>query len=71
MPSPVMDRAMEIARVDLSPRHRGPRAAAVVAATVASVVLCLLADWLLAKAAVAVFPATTGYVHFGSLTTRS
>jgi hypothetical protein len=64
MPSPVMDRAMELARVDLSPRHRGPRAVAVVAATVASLVLCLLADWLLARAGVAVFPATKGYVHF-------
>jgi len=64
MPSPVMDRAMELARVDLSPRHRQPSAVAVVLATVASLVLCLLADWLLAKAAVAVFPATKGYVHF-------
>jgi len=64
MPSPVMDRAMELARVDLSPPHRGPRPVAVVIATVASLVLCLLADWLLAKAAVAVFPATKGYVHF-------
>ena len=64
MPSPVMDRAMELARVDLSPRHRTPSAVAVVLATVASLVLCLLADWLLAKAAVAVFPATKGYVHF-------
>ena len=64
MPSPVMDRAMELARVDLSPRHRGPRPAAVAAATVASLVLCLLADWLLARAGVAVFPATKGYAHF-------
>ena len=64
MPSPVMDRAMELARVDLSPRHRTPSAAAVALATVASLVLCLLADWLLAKAAVAVFPATKGYMHF-------
>ena len=64
MPSPVMDRAMELARVDLSPRHRGPRAAAVAVATAASLVLCLLADWLLARAAVAAFPATKGYGHF-------
>ena len=64
MPSPVMDRAMELARVDLSPRHRGPHAVSLAVATVASLVLCLLADWLLAKAAVAVFPATKGYVHF-------
>ena len=64
MPSPVMDRAMELARVDLSPRHRTPSAAAVAIATVASLVLCLAADWLLAKAGVAVFPATKGYAHF-------
>jgi hypothetical protein len=55
MPSPVMDRAMELARVDLSPRHRGPRTVAVAVATVASLVLCLLADWLLAR--VGVLPA--------------
>ena len=64
MPSPVMDRAMDLARVDLSPRHRGPRAVSLAVATVASLVLCLLADWLLARAAVAVFPATKGYAHF-------
>ena len=64
MPSPVMDRAMELARVDLSPRHRGPSAAAVALATAASLVLCLLADWLLARAGVAAFPATKGYAHF-------
>ena len=64
MPSPVLDRAMELAHVDLSPRHRVPSAIAVAVATVASLVLCLLADWLLAKAAVAIFPATKGYVHF-------
>ena len=64
MPSPIVDRAMELARVDLSPRHRPPNLAAVAIATVASLVLCLLADWLLAKLAVAVFPADKGYVHF-------
>ena len=64
MPSPVLDRAMEVARVDFSPPHRPPAAARVAAATVASLAACLLADWLLARAAVAVFPATKGYVHF-------
>jgi hypothetical protein len=59
-----MDRALELARVDLSPRHRGPRPGAVAAATVASLILCLLADWLLARAGVVVFPATKGYAHF-------
>ena len=64
MPSPVLDRAMELAHVDLSPRHRPPQVIAVVTATVASLALCLLADWMLAKAAVAIFPATKNYVHF-------
>jgi len=64
MPSTAVDRAMELARVDLSPRHRPPNLATVAIATVASLVLCLLADWLLAKLAVAVFPADQGYVHF-------
>jgi hypothetical protein len=64
MPSPAVDRAMDLARIDLSPRHRPPNLAAVAIATVASLVLCLLADWLLAKLAVAVFPADKGYVHF-------
>ncbi len=67
MPSPVMDRAldraMELARVDLSPRHRGPRrrrrgrhrgepGPVPVRRLVAG------------RAGVAVFPATKGYVHF-------
>ena len=64
MSTPVLDRAMELARVDFSPPHRPPAAARVAVATVASVALCLLADWLLARAAVAVLPATRGYAHF-------
>ena len=64
MPSPVLDRAMTRARLELSPRHRAARPAAVAAGTMASVGLCLLADALLAKAGQAVFPSTRGYVHF-------
>ena len=64
MPSTVLDRAMELAHVDLSPRHRPPRVTAVVIATVVALALCLVADWLLAKVAVAIFPVTKGYVHF-------
>jgi hypothetical protein len=64
MPSPVLDRAMTLARVDLSPRHRTPHLAAVAAGTVLSVGLCLVADALLAKAGTALFPSTRGYVHF-------
>jgi hypothetical protein len=64
MPSPVVDRALTLARVELSPRHRMPHPAALAAGTVLSVGLCLLADALLAKAGTALFPSTRGYVHF-------
>ncbi len=64
MPSPVVDRALALARVEFSPRHRMPHPAAVAAGTVLSVGLCLVADALLAKAGTTLFPATRGYVHF-------
>jgi hypothetical protein len=64
MPSPVVDRALARARVELSPRHRMPYPAAIAAGTVLSVGLCLLADALLAKAGTTLFPSTRGYVHF-------
>ena len=64
MPSPAVDRALTLARVELSPRHRMPHPVAVAAGTVLCVGLCLLADALLAKAGTALFPATRGYVHF-------
>jgi hypothetical protein len=64
MPSPVVDRALTLARVELSPRHRTPHPAAIAAGTVLSVGLCLLADSLLARAGTALFPSTRGYVHF-------
>ena len=64
MPSAVVDRALALARVELSPRHRMPHPAAVATGTALSVGLCLLADALLAKAGTALFPSTRGYVHF-------
>jgi Family of unknown function (DUF6069) len=64
MQSPLVHRARSLARFDPSPDHRGPHVAAVVAATLLSVGLCLLADALLIRAGTAVFPATRGYVHF-------
>jgi Family of unknown function (DUF6069) len=62
--SPIMNRARSLARFDPSPDHRGPHAGAVAAATVLSVGLCLLADALLTRVGIAVFPVTKGYVHF-------
>jgi hypothetical protein len=64
MPSPVLDRALTLGRIDPSARRRMPHPAAVAAGTVLSVALCLAADALLAKAGQAVFPSTRGYVHF-------
>jgi hypothetical protein len=64
MPSPVLDRAMTMARVDVNPQHRTPHPGAVAAGTVLSAGLCLLADALLAKAGTMLFPSTRGYVHF-------
>jgi hypothetical protein len=64
MPSPAVDRALTLARVELSPPHRMPHPAMVAAGTVLSVGLCLLADASLAKAGTALFPGTRGYVHF-------
>jgi Family of unknown function (DUF6069) len=64
MQSPMVDRARSLARFDPSPRHRTPHAAAVAAATVLSVGLCLLADALLVRIGTAAFPAQRGYVHF-------
>jgi hypothetical protein len=41
-----------------------PAVGALVVATVVSLVGSVVADWLLAKLAVAVFPSTKGYSHF-------
>jgi Family of unknown function (DUF6069) len=60
----LVDRVRSLTRFDPAPRHRGPRPAAVAAATAASVLLCLAADALLVRIGTAVFPDTKGYVHF-------
>jgi Family of unknown function (DUF6069) len=62
--SPLLDRAISVTRFDPSPRHRGPHAVAVAAATAASAGLCLAADALLVVLGTAIFPSTRGYVHF-------
>jgi hypothetical protein len=57
-------RALRLARFDRSPSHRQPNSIAVIAATGVSIVVALLVDWLIAKAAVAAYPALKGYSHF-------
>jgi len=64
-PSPVLDRAMSLARIDLAPdTHRPPRARNVVVATVMAIVGSLIADAVLVAVGEVVFPSTKGYVHF-------
>lgn len=62
--APPMSRALELVRFDPAPPHRPPRPAAVALATVVAVAASLAADWLLARAGIAAFPATRGYQHF-------
>jgi hypothetical protein len=60
----VLNRCLQWVRFDRSPGHRQPAAAAVLLATALSLFGSLVADWLLAKLGVAVFPSTRGYQHF-------
>lgn len=60
----MLRRAATVFRVDLSPSHRPPALSRVVVATVVAVAGSLIADWLLVRVGVALFPATRGYEHF-------
>lgn len=60
----VLDRALELSRVDFSRANRPPSAARVLAATAASVLASLAADAALVAIGTSAFPATKGYVHF-------
>ena len=60
----VTERALQLARIDLSPDHRPPSAARWVLATVASLAGSLLVDAALIAIGQAVFPSTKGYTHF-------
>jgi hypothetical protein len=62
--STLVERATSLARFDASPEHDQPRTTFVIAATVFSVGLSLLADALLVLIGKAIFPGTKGYVHF-------
>lgn len=61
---PLLDRALNLARVDFAPRHRQPSGSRVIAALVISVAGSLAADALLVAIGTTVFPATKGFVHF-------
>lgn len=59
-----IDQLLKMFKVDFSPRHRQPSALQLTLATVVALVGSLVADYLLVKLGVAVFPATKGYAHF-------
>jgi len=60
----MLERALELARVDFPRGNPQPSALTVVLATVAAIVGSLLADAALVAAATAAFPETKGYPHF-------
>ncbi len=62
--STTLQKAMTLAKIDLSPDHRPPSAARWVVATVASLAGSLLVDAGLVAIGEAVFPSTKGYGHF-------
>jgi hypothetical protein len=60
----MMDRSLDLVKIDFSPAHRPPANSRVALATVVSLGGSLLADALLVMICTAVYPSTKGYVHF-------
>jgi hypothetical protein len=63
-PTNVLDRSLDLVKVDFAPVHAQPRRFRVVLATLVSLVGSLLADAALVAIGTAAFPSTKGYVHF-------
>jgi hypothetical protein len=60
----MLQKALDLVRLDFAPRHEQPPGVRLVLATVVALAGSLLADALLVAIAQAVFPATKGYEHF-------
>ena len=60
----VLDRSLDIAKVDFAPEHRPPTVVRVLLATAVSLVGSLGVDAILVAIGEATFPSTKGYVHF-------
>lgn len=60
----IIDRSLDLLKVDFAPMHRQPSLARVLLATVVSLVGSLAADAVLVVIGEAVFPSTKGYTHF-------
>jgi hypothetical protein len=60
----LMDRSVDLLRIDFKPKHTQPSMARVLLATIVALVGSLLADALLVVTAKAVIPSTKDYPHF-------
>lgn len=60
----LLERSLELAKVDLAPPHRAPALSRLVVATAVALIGSLVADALLVAIGTAIFPATKGYEHF-------
>jgi hypothetical protein len=60
----IIERSLDLARVDFAPRHRQPSILRVLLATVISLAGSLGLDAAIVAIGTAVFPSTKGYVHF-------
>jgi Family of unknown function (DUF6069) len=63
-PDTILDRSLDLVKVDFAPTHRQPSSARVVLATVVSLLGSLAVDAALVAIGEAAFPSTKGYVHF-------
>jgi hypothetical protein len=60
----LLDRSLQLVRVDFKPAHRQPSTSRVILATVVSLAGSLAADAALVAIGKSIFPSTKGYVHF-------
>jgi hypothetical protein len=60
----ILDRSLDLVKVDFSPTHQQPSTARLLVATVVSLVGSLAADAAIVAIGQALLPSTKGYVHF-------
>jgi len=63
-PDTIIDRSLDLVKVDFAPRHRQPSAVRLVFATAVSLIGSLAVDAALVAIGKAAFPSTKGYAHF-------
>lgn len=64
IPPSILDRSLDLVKVDFTPRHRQPSWASVALATLVALVGSLAADAILVAIGKAVFPSVKYYGHF-------